>query len=111
MQPAYSKDDFFDTISCNSLGWGTRDGQNQLSERVKLNSEVIFFRGLSICGYEHLLVNTHTSVFVILQTFGYFERRSQFGYGGQRSGHGQHRGPYNWGRGYNYGYRGHGRYT
>ncbi|XP_042033191.1 protein decapping 5-like isoform X1 [Salvia splendens] len=82
-KPAYSKDDFFDTISCNSLGWGTRDGQNQLSERVKLNSE----------------------------TFGYFERRSQFGYGGQRSGHGQHRGPYNWGRGYNYGYRGHGRYT
>ncbi|KAL1532294.1 decapping 5-like protein [Salvia divinorum] len=81
-KPAYSKDDFFDTISCNSLGWGTRDG-NQLSERVKLNSE----------------------------TFGYFERRSQFGYGGQRSGHSQHRGPYNWGRGYNYGYRGHGRYT
>ncbi|XP_042036686.1 decapping 5-like protein isoform X2 [Salvia splendens] len=82
-KPAYSKDDFFDTISCNSLGWGTRDGQNQLSERVKLNSE----------------------------TFGYVERRSQFGYGGQRSGHGQHRGPYNWGRGYNYGYRGHGRYV
>ncbi|XP_042037776.1 decapping 5-like protein [Salvia splendens] len=82
LKPAYSKDDFFDTISCNSLGRGTRDGQNRLSERVKLD----------------------------LETFGYFQRRTQFGYSGQRGGHGQHRGPYNWGRGYNYGYRGHGRY-
>ncbi|XP_042003956.1 decapping 5-like protein isoform X1 [Salvia splendens] len=81
-KPAYSKDDFFDTISCNSLGRGTRDGHNRLSERIKLDSE----------------------------TFGYFERRTQFGYSGQRGGHGQHRGPYNWGRGYTYGYRGHGRY-
>ncbi|KAH6820424.1 hypothetical protein C2S53_002582 [Perilla frutescens var. hirtella] len=82
-KPAYNKDDFFDTISCNSLGRGARDGHNRLSERVKLDSE----------------------------TFGNFQRRTQFGYGGQRGGYGQHRGPYHWGRGgYNYGYRGRGRY-
>lgn len=81
-KPAYNKDDFFDTISCNSLGRGARDGQNRLSDRVRLDSE----------------------------TFGTFQRRTQFGYGGQRAGYGQHRGPYNWGRGYNNGFRGRGRY-
>lgn len=40
LQPAYNKDDFFDNISCNSVGRGARNGQNGLPERVKLNSEV-----------------------------------------------------------------------
>ncbi|KAG8382036.1 hypothetical protein BUALT_Bualt05G0034800 [Buddleja alternifolia] len=80
-KPSYSKDDFFDTISCNSFGRGARNGQNQFSERAKLDSE----------------------------TFGRFQRRSQQlvhdGYGG---GRGEHRGPYNWERGHNYGNRGRG---
>lgn len=42
VQPAYNKDDFFDTISCNSLGRGARDGQNRLSDRVRLDSEVSY---------------------------------------------------------------------
>ncbi|KAK6158574.1 hypothetical protein DH2020_005888 [Rehmannia glutinosa] len=37
---AYNKDDFFDTISRNSIGRGARNGQNRFSERVKLDSEV-----------------------------------------------------------------------
>ncbi|KAL8536579.1 hypothetical protein ACS0TY_011965 [Phlomoides rotata] len=79
-KPAYNKDDFFDTISCNSLGRGARDGQNRLSERMKLDSE----------------------------TFGNFQR-TQFAYG-NRGGRGPQRNPYSWGRGYNYGNRGRGRY-
>ncbi|XP_011082178.1 protein decapping 5 isoform X2 [Sesamum indicum] len=89
-KPAYKKDDFFDTISCNVVGRGARSGQIRSSERVKLDSE----------------------------TFGTFQRRTQIGYGayragygGHRGGRGDHRGPYNWGRGYNYGNRGRGGYN
>ncbi|KAI3468506.1 hypothetical protein Pfo_025169 [Paulownia fortunei] len=82
-KPAYNKDDFFDTISCNSIGHGARNGQNRLSERVRLDT----------------------------QTFGNFQQRTQLGYGGYRAGRGEHTGPYNWGRGYNYGNRGRGGYT
>ncbi|KAK4435592.1 protein decapping 5 [Sesamum alatum] len=89
-KPAYKKDDFFDTISCNVVGRGARNGQIRSSERVKLDSE----------------------------TFGTFQRRTQIGYGGYRAGYGghrggrgDHRGPYNWGRGYNYGNRGRGGYS
>lgn len=62
-QPAYNKDDFFDTISCHSVGRGTRDGQNRSSERVKLDSEV------SICCisrrsiHGNVLVNAYISLF------------------------------------------------
>ncbi|KAL6556482.1 hypothetical protein OROGR_005770 [Orobanche gracilis] len=59
--PAYNKDDFFDTISCNSFGLGARNGQNQFSERMKLDS----------------------------QTFGNSERSYQYGYGGHRDGRGE----------------------
>ncbi|KAK6137213.1 hypothetical protein DH2020_029050 [Rehmannia glutinosa] len=79
---AYNKDDFFDTISRNSIGRGARNGQNRFSEREKLDSE----------------------------TFGNSQRRSHFGYGGHRGGRGGHHGPYNWGKGYNYGNRGRGGY-
>ncbi|KAL5550093.1 hypothetical protein UlMin_000269 [Ulmus minor] len=79
-QPAYNKDEFFDTISCNSLNHGARSGQIRFPERVKLNSE----------------------------TFG-FEPRPNPGYGGYGVGRGENfRGPYNWGRGYGYGGRGRG---
>ncbi|EYU37431.1 hypothetical protein MIMGU_mgv1a008545mg [Erythranthe guttata] len=82
-KPAYNKDDFFDNISCQTIGHGARNGQNQLPERVKLNSE----------------------------TFGNYQRRPPFGYGEHRGGRGEHRGPHNWGRGYyNYGNRGRGPY-
>ncbi|GER57642.1 decapping 5-like [Striga asiatica] len=80
-KPAYNKDDFFDSISCNSVGRGTRNGHNWFSERMKLDS----------------------------QTLGSFQRRTQFGYGGHReSGVGEHHGSYNnRQRGHNYGHRGH----
>ncbi|TXG59193.1 hypothetical protein EZV62_017022 [Acer yangbiense] len=81
-QPAYKKDDFFDTISCNSLGRGSRDGQNRFSERMKLDT----------------------------QTFGNFRQRHHQGYGGYGTGRGQnYRGSYAGGRGYGpYGYSGRG---
>ncbi|KAF7829109.1 Decapping 5-like protein [Senna tora] len=80
--PAYKKDDFFDTISCNSLSHGSRNGQNRLSERMKLDSE----------------------------TFGNFHQRPPVGYGGYGPGRGDnYRGSYNMGRGYGYGGRGRGR--
>ncbi|KAF4367609.1 hypothetical protein F8388_011248 [Cannabis sativa] len=75
-KPAYKKDDFFDTISCNSLnhGRGTINGQSRFSERMKQDTE----------------------------TFG-FQQRANLGYGGGRGG-GNFRGGRNWGRGYGYGY-------
>lgn len=109
MQPAYNKDDFFDTISCNSLGRGARDGQNRLSERMKLDSEVSLYEYFF---WTIVLVNTciYFCVLIISQTFGNFQRRTQLAYG-NRGGRGQHRNPYGWGRGYNnYGNRGRGRY-
>ncbi|XP_020548488.1 protein decapping 5-like [Sesamum indicum] len=73
---AYNKDDFFDTISCNSTSRGARNGQYRSFERMKLDSE----------------------------TFGSFRQRTQLGYeNGAR--HGEHRGSYNWGRGSYYGNR------
>lgn len=36
---AYNKDEFFDTISSNSLNRGVRNGQNRFSERIKLDTE------------------------------------------------------------------------
>ncbi|KAJ0098318.1 hypothetical protein Patl1_22013 [Pistacia atlantica] len=85
-QPAYKKDDFFDTISCNSLNRGMRNGQNRFSERMKLDSE----------------------------TFGNFRERPHLGYGSYGAGRGDsYRGSYAGGRGYGpYGYdqRGRGGY-
>lgn len=81
-KPAYNKDDFFDSISCNSLSRGLRNGQNRFSERMKLDVE----------------------------TFGNFQQRPNFGYSGNGAGRGGNfRGSsYTWGRGYGYGGRGHG---
>ncbi|XP_044504277.1 decapping 5-like protein isoform X3 [Mangifera indica] len=85
-KPAYNKDDFFDTISCNSLNRGTRNGQNRFSERMKLDAE----------------------------TFGNFRQRPHLGYGSYGGGRGDnYRGSYAGGRGYGpygYGYRGRGGY-
>lgn len=41
LHPAYHKDDFFDAISCNSIGYGDRNGQNRFSDGVRLDSEVM----------------------------------------------------------------------
>ncbi|KAL9410010.1 hypothetical protein AB3S75_048267 [Citrus x aurantiifolia] len=80
-EPAYRKDDFFDTISCNSLNRGTREGQNRFSERMRLDTE----------------------------TFGNFQQRANQGYGGYVAGRGaNYRGRYGEGRRYGYGGRGHG---
>ncbi|EXC31028.1 hypothetical protein L484_021330 [Morus notabilis] len=75
-KPAYNKDDFFDSISCNSQTRGARNGQHRFSERIKLDTE----------------------------TFG-FQQRANPGYGGYAAGgRGENfRGFYNWGRGYGYG--------
>ncbi|XP_057965195.1 protein decapping 5-like [Malania oleifera] len=75
---AYNKDDFFDTISCNSLARGARNGQNRFSERMRQDTE----------------------------TFGNFQQRPRVGYGGYGTGRGEnYRGSFNWGRGHGY-YRG-----
>ncbi|XP_022716600.1 protein decapping 5-like isoform X2 [Durio zibethinus] len=83
-KPAYKKDDFFDTISCNSQSRSARNEQNRFSERMKSDSE----------------------------TFGNFQQRSRVSYGpygGYSTGHGQnYRASYNGGRGYGYGGRGRG---
>ncbi|THG16037.1 hypothetical protein TEA_028936 [Camellia sinensis var. sinensis] len=82
-KPAYSKDEFFDTISCNSLARGARNGQNRFSERMKQDTE----------------------------TFGNFPQRPHLGYGGYGAGRGEnYHGSYNRGRGYNYNGRGRGGY-
>ncbi|KAL2348757.1 hypothetical protein Fmac_002757 [Flemingia macrophylla] len=78
---AYKKDDFFDTISCNSLTRGSRNGQNRFSERMKVDTE----------------------------TFGNFQQRPNFCHSGYRAGRGVNsRGSNNWGRGYDYNGRGRG---
>ncbi|KAK8626323.1 hypothetical protein V6N13_133974 [Hibiscus sabdariffa] len=38
-KPAYMKDEFYDTISCNSQSRGSRNDQNHFYERLKLESE------------------------------------------------------------------------
>lgn len=40
LQPAYNKDEFFDTISCNSLERGSRNGHSRFSRPMKFGSEV-----------------------------------------------------------------------
>jgi len=52
LQSAYKKDDFFDTISCNSLTRGSRNGQNRFSERMKQDTEVRNTLRTVISGYE-----------------------------------------------------------
>ncbi|KAJ9554167.1 hypothetical protein OSB04_018212 [Centaurea solstitialis] len=39
-KPVYSKDDFFDTLSCNSLGNQSNNGRTRFSEQMKLDTEV-----------------------------------------------------------------------
>ncbi|CAK7357268.1 unnamed protein product [Dovyalis caffra] len=78
-KPAYKKDEFFDTISCNIRTQG-RSGQNRFSERMKLDTE----------------------------TFGNLHPRPNLGYGGIGSGRGDNYHTSR-GRGRGYGYRGRGR--
>ncbi|KAG7031644.1 Protein decapping 5 [Cucurbita argyrosperma subsp. argyrosperma] len=40
-KPAYNKDEFFDTISCNSLERGSRNGHSRFSRPMKFDSETI----------------------------------------------------------------------
>ncbi|KAJ9134901.1 hypothetical protein P3X46_032144 [Hevea brasiliensis] len=79
-KPAYKKDEFFDTISCNTLSQG-RNGQNRFSNRMTLDNE----------------------------TFGWRNQRPNPGYGGWGAGRGYYyHGRHNGGRGYGYGGRGNG---
>ncbi|KAJ6901208.1 hypothetical protein NC651_019069 [Populus alba x Populus x berolinensis] len=80
IEPVYNKDDFFDTISCNTLGNDSQNGRTRFSEQMKLDTE----------------------------TFGDFTRYrcGRGGRGPPRGG--RSRGSY-YGRGYGYGYVGRGR--
>lgn len=69
-KPAYNKDDFFDSISCNTTAQRGRNVPNRFSERMKQDTE----------------------------TFGQFQQRSHPVYGGHRAGRGLDRNPYGWGR-------------
>lgn len=81
IKATYNKDDFFDSLSCNSLGNDQNHGRTRYSEQMKLDSE----------------------------TFGDISRyRGGRGRGPGRGGGGRYRGSYN-GRGYGYSGRGRGR--
>ncbi|KAK1297975.1 Protein decapping 5 [Acorus calamus] len=71
-KPVYVKDDFFDTLSCNALDHGSRNGRTKFSEQMKIDTE----------------------------TFGDFPRhRNNRGGGRGMRGGGRYRGGY-YGRGY-----------
>ncbi|XP_022759228.1 protein decapping 5-like isoform X2 [Durio zibethinus] len=78
-KPVYVKDDFFDSLSCDSLDGGSRDGRARFSEQMKRDTE----------------------------TFGDFPRHRGGGRGGGRFHGGRARGSY-YGRGYYGGGRGRG---
>ncbi|MFQ6625496.1 hypothetical protein Gotur_004976 [Gossypium turneri] len=79
VKPVYVKDDFFDSLSCDSLGGGSRNGRTRFSEQMRRDTE----------------------------TFGDFPRH-RGGRGGRGPFHGgRARGSY-YGRGYGYGGRGRG---
>ncbi|GMJ01357.1 decapping 5 [Hibiscus trionum] len=79
VKPVYVKDDFFDSLSCDSLGGGSRNGRTRFSEQMRRDTE----------------------------TFGDFPRH-RGGRSGRGPFHGgRARGSY-YGRGYGYGRRGRG---
>ncbi|KAH7650977.1 protein LSM14 protein [Dioscorea alata] len=80
VKPGYVKDDFFDSLSCNTLDRGQRNGRTKFSEQLKIDTE----------------------------TFGDFQRH-RLNRGGGRGfrGGGRSRGSY-YGRGYGYAGRGRG---
>lgn len=40
-QPIYNKDDFFDTLSCNTLDHDSQNGRTRFSEQLKIDAEVL----------------------------------------------------------------------
>ena len=42
LQPVYVKDDFFDSLSCDALDRGSRNGRTKFSEQLRKDSEVFF---------------------------------------------------------------------
>lgn len=40
LKPVYVKDDFFDTLSCNTLDRNSHGGRMRFSEQLKLDTEV-----------------------------------------------------------------------
>ncbi|XP_042501051.1 protein decapping 5 [Macadamia integrifolia] len=78
-KPVYVKDDFFDSLSCNALDRGSRNGRTRFSEQMKIDTE----------------------------TFGDFPRH-RGGRGGRFGGRGGYSRGSNYGRGYGYVGRGRG---
>lgn len=51
LQPVYVKDDFFDSLSCDSLGGGSRNGRTRFSEQMRRDTEVLYSIALFKCFY------------------------------------------------------------
>ncbi|GMI97024.1 hypothetical protein HRI_003371700 [Hibiscus trionum] len=50
VKPVYVKDDFFDSLSCDSLGGGSRNGRTRFSEQMRRDTEVLFYCIIHIVG-------------------------------------------------------------
>lgn len=42
LQPVYVKDDFFDSLSCDALDGGLRNGRARFSEQLRRDTEVVY---------------------------------------------------------------------
>lgn len=112
-QPVYSKDDFFDSLSCDALDHESRNGRPRFSEQLKIDTEVTppLHNCPSLVSVGISTLNNLCLFQFTLQTFGDFPRH-RGGRGGRGPGRGgRSRGGYYGGRGYHghYGGRGRGR--
>lgn len=111
LQPAYNKNEFFDTISCNSLERGSRNGHNRFSGPNKFDAEVLSRVVFLVCFLRQTSL-TVSCLCLFLQTSGAGDLPQTGNLGFDGYGYGVRRGENFWGsnnnfgRGYNYGGRG-----